>query len=73
MAKIPVTTPIKEEKGKDDSLVVHVKGEQGIVNVAIDTGSQIPVVRADVVEGQSVDNRGTIQIMSAFWSMTEGD
>ncbi|GFU57520.1 retrovirus-related Pol polyprotein from transposon opus [Trichonephila clavipes] len=32
----------------------------------IDTGAQISVVRADVVEGQSVDSGGTIQIMSAF-------
>ncbi|GFV56236.1 hypothetical protein TNCV_3266431 [Trichonephila clavipes] len=67
-ATIPVTTPIKEEKGMDDLRVVHVKvkGEQGILNVAIDTGAQIPVVTADVVEGQSVDNKGTIQITSAF-------
>ncbi|GFW10088.1 hypothetical protein TNCV_4208511 [Trichonephila clavipes] len=68
-ATIPVTTPIKEEKGMDDLRVVHVKvkGEQGILNAAIDTGAQIPVVTADVVEGQSVDNKGTIQITSAFW------
>ncbi|GFY71900.1 hypothetical protein TNIN_18801 [Trichonephila inaurata madagascariensis] len=64
---IPVTTPIKEERGIDDSRVVHVKGEQGIVNAAVDTGDQVPAVRADVVEEQSVDNRGTIQITSAVW------
>ncbi|GFS53815.1 retrovirus-related Pol polyprotein from transposon opus [Trichonephila clavipes] len=67
-ATIPVTTPIKEEKGMDDLRVVHVKvkGEQGILNAAIDTGAQIPVVTADVIEGQSVDSGGTIRIMSAF-------
>ncbi|GFU57548.1 retrovirus-related Pol polyprotein from transposon opus [Trichonephila clavipes] len=65
---IPVTTPINEEKGMDDLRVVYVKvkGEQEIVNDVIDTGAQMPVVRADVVEGQSVDSGGTIQIMSAF-------
>ncbi|GFX46050.1 putative RNA-directed DNA polymerase from transposon X-element [Trichonephila clavipes] len=76
-ATIPVTTPIKEEKGMggDDLRVVHVKvkGEQGILNVAIDTGAQIPVVTADVVEGQSVDNKGTIQITSAFWEHEIGE
>ncbi|GFS85307.1 uncharacterized protein TNCV_75581 [Trichonephila clavipes] len=73
-ATIPVTTPIKEEKGMDDLRVVHVKvkGEQGILNVAIDTGAQIPVVTADV-EGQSVDNKGTIQITSAFWEHEIGE
>ncbi|GFV86187.1 hypothetical protein TNCV_671841 [Trichonephila clavipes] len=67
-ATIPVTTPIKEEKGMDDIRVVHVKvkGEQGILNAAIETGTQIPAVRPDVVEGQSIDNRGSIQITSAF-------
>ncbi|GFS53661.1 hypothetical protein TNCV_730791 [Trichonephila clavipes] len=65
---IPVATSIEEEKGMDDLRVVHVKvkGEQEIVNAVIDTGAQIPVVRADVVEGQSIDNRGSIQITSAF-------
>ncbi|GFV90045.1 hypothetical protein TNCV_73261, partial [Trichonephila clavipes] len=59
----------------DDLRVVHVKvkGEQGILNVAIDTGAQIPVVTADVVEGQSVDNKGTIQITSAFWEHEIGE
>ncbi|GFV81389.1 hypothetical protein TNCV_2033981 [Trichonephila clavipes] len=68
-ATIPVTTSIKEEKVIGDFLrVVHVKvkGEQGILNAAIDTGAQIPVVTADVFEGQSVDNKETIQITSAF-------
>ncbi|GFU78123.1 hypothetical protein TNCV_3665831 [Trichonephila clavipes] len=37
-----------------------------MVNAVMDTGAQMPVVRADVVEGQSVDSGGTIQIMSAF-------
>ncbi|GFT13155.1 hypothetical protein TNCV_4295451 [Trichonephila clavipes] len=61
-ATIPVTTPIKEEKGMDDLRVVHVKvkGEQERVNSVIDTGAQMPVVRADVVAGQSIDSRGSI-------------
>ncbi|GFY12516.1 hypothetical protein TNCV_1799381 [Trichonephila clavipes] len=52
-ATIPVTTPIKEEKGMDDLRVVYVKvkGEQEMVNAVIDTGAQMPVVRPDVVEG----------------------
>ncbi|GFS50659.1 hypothetical protein TNIN_473131 [Trichonephila inaurata madagascariensis] len=66
-ATIPETTPIKEEKEIDELRFVHVKGEQEIVNAAIDTGVQVSVVRADVVEGQSINNRGTIQITSAFW------
>ncbi|GFX77569.1 hypothetical protein TNCV_4026191 [Trichonephila clavipes] len=59
-AMILVTTPIREEKGMDDLRVVHVKvkGEQEMVNAVIDTGAQMPVVRADVVEGQSNNNRG---------------
>ncbi|GFX89450.1 hypothetical protein TNCV_4774811 [Trichonephila clavipes] len=67
-ATIPVTTPIKEEKGMDDLRVVYVKvkGEQEMVNAVIDTGAQMPVVRPDVVEEQSIDNRGSIQITSAF-------
>ncbi|GFW45479.1 hypothetical protein TNCV_3244191 [Trichonephila clavipes] len=37
-ATIPVTTPIKEEKGMDDLRVVYVKvkGEQEMVNAVID-------------------------------------
>ncbi|GFV12928.1 hypothetical protein TNCV_3174631 [Trichonephila clavipes] len=67
-ATIPVTTPIKEEKGMDDLRVVYVKvkGEQEMVNAVIDTGAQMPVVRPDVVEGQSIDNRGSVQVTSAF-------
>ncbi|GFW57477.1 hypothetical protein TNCV_543871 [Trichonephila clavipes] len=74
-ATIPVTTPITEEKGMDDLRVVHVKvkSEKGILNAAIDTGAQIPVVTADVVEGQIVDNKGTIQITSAFWEREIGE
>ncbi|GFX64921.1 hypothetical protein TNCV_450591 [Trichonephila clavipes] len=74
-ATIPVTTPIKEEKGMDDLRVVYVKfkGEQEMVNAVIDTGAQIPVETADVVEGQSVDNKGTIQITSAFWEHEIGE
>ncbi|GFW88928.1 hypothetical protein TNCV_2683621 [Trichonephila clavipes] len=74
-ATIPVTTPIKEEKGMDDLRVVHVKvkGEQEMVNAAIDTGAQMPVVRADVVEGQSIDNRGSIQITFTFGEHEMGE
>ncbi|GFU08786.1 hypothetical protein TNCV_991311 [Trichonephila clavipes] len=74
-ATIPVTTPIKEEKGMDDLRVVHVKvkGEQERVNAVIDTGAQMPVVRADVVEGQSIDSRGSIQITSAFGEHEMGE
>ncbi|GFU20348.1 hypothetical protein TNCV_2770171 [Trichonephila clavipes] len=74
-ATIPVTTPIKEEKGMDDLRVVYVKvkGEQEMVNAVIDTGAQMPVVRPDVVEGQSIDNRGSIQITSAFGEHEMGE
>ncbi|GFV98571.1 hypothetical protein TNCV_1397901 [Trichonephila clavipes] len=59
----------------DDLRVVRikVKGEQGISNAAIETGTQIPAVTEDVVEGQSVDNKGTIQITSAFWEHEIGE
>ncbi|GFV27969.1 hypothetical protein TNCV_132861 [Trichonephila clavipes] len=71
----PVTTPIKEEKGIDDFRVVNVKvkGEQEMVNAVIDTGAQMPAVGADVVEGQSIDNRGSIQTMSAFGEHEMGE
>ncbi|GFY29197.1 hypothetical protein TNCV_4723251 [Trichonephila clavipes] len=74
-ATIPVTTPIKEEKGMDDLSVVpvKVKGEQEMVNAVIDAGAQMPVIRADVVEGQSIDNRGSIQITSAFGKHEMGE
>ncbi|GFY45974.1 hypothetical protein TNIN_378011 [Trichonephila inaurata madagascariensis] len=44
-----------------------------MVNAAIDTGAQMPVVRADIVEGQSIDNRGSIQITSAFGKHKMGE
>ncbi|GFU16209.1 hypothetical protein TNCV_2406041 [Trichonephila clavipes] len=74
-ATIPVTTPIKEEKGMDDLRVVYVKvkGKQEMVNAVIDTGAQMPVVRPDVVEGQSIDNRGPIEITSAFGEHEMGE
>ncbi|GFU71004.1 hypothetical protein TNCV_4487671 [Trichonephila clavipes] len=50
-----------------------VKGEQEMVNAVIDTGAQMPVVRPDVVEGQSIDNRGSIQITSAFGEHEMGE
>ncbi|GFU14211.1 hypothetical protein TNCV_4999471 [Trichonephila clavipes] len=65
----------REEKGMDDLRVVYVKvkGEQEMVNAVIDTGAQMPVVRPDVVEGQSINNRGSIQIMSAFGEHEMGE
>ncbi|GFY33962.1 transposable element Tc1 transposase [Trichonephila clavipes] len=59
----------------DDLRVVYVKvkGEQEMVNAVIDTGAQMPVVRPDVVEGQSIDNRGSIQITSAFGEHEMGE
>ncbi|GFT59751.1 hypothetical protein TNCV_42211 [Trichonephila clavipes] len=71
-AMIPVATPIKEEKEIDNLRVVHVKvkDEQEMVHAAID---KIFVVRADVVKGQSVDNRVTIQITSAFGEHEMGE
>ncbi|GFT65875.1 hypothetical protein TNCV_1791291 [Trichonephila clavipes] len=65
----------REEGNGDDLRIVHVKvkGEQGILNAAIETGTQIPAVTEDVVEGQSVDNKGTIQITSAFWEHEIGE
>ncbi|GFX63553.1 hypothetical protein TNCV_105601 [Trichonephila clavipes] len=44
-----------------------------MVNAVIDTGAQMPVVRPDVVEGQSIDNRGSIQITSAFGEHEMGE
>ncbi|GFX96112.1 hypothetical protein TNCV_2290021 [Trichonephila clavipes] len=74
-ATIPVTTPIKEENGMDDLRVVYVKvkGEQEMANAVMDTGAQMPVVRPDVVEGQSIDNRGSVQITSAFGEHEMGE
>ncbi|GFV64251.1 hypothetical protein TNCV_3000161 [Trichonephila clavipes] len=74
LTTIPVTTPIKEEKGMDDLRVVHVKvrGEQEMVNAVIDTGAQMPVVRPDVGR-TSIDNRGSIQITSAFGEHEMGE
>ncbi|GFU86578.1 hypothetical protein TNCV_4480141 [Trichonephila clavipes] len=72
---IPVTTPIKEENGMDDLRVVYVKvkGEQEMANAVMDTGAQMPVVRPDVVEGQSIDNRGSVQVTSAFGEHEMGE
>ncbi|GFU12180.1 hypothetical protein TNCV_1719561 [Trichonephila clavipes] len=74
-ATIPVTTLSRKKKGMDDLRVVYVKvkGEQEMVNAVIDTGAQMPVVRPDVVEGQSIDNRGSIQITSAFGEHEMGE
>ncbi|GFT08008.1 hypothetical protein TNCV_2589341 [Trichonephila clavipes] len=74
-ATIPATTPIKEENGMDDLRVVYVKvnGEQEMANAVMDTGAQMPVVRPDVVEGQSIDNRGSVQVTSAFGEHEMGE
>ncbi|GFV58173.1 retrovirus-related Pol polyprotein from transposon opus [Trichonephila clavipes] len=63
---IPVYSPAKENEKIDELQFVHIKCGNEILKAVIDTGAQISVVRADVVEGQSVDSGGTIQIMSAF-------
>ncbi|GFY07797.1 uncharacterized protein TNCV_4287331 [Trichonephila clavipes] len=63
---IPVYSPIKEDEKIDELQSVLIKCGNEILKAVIDTGAQISVVRADVVEGQSVDSGGTIQIMSAF-------
>ncbi|GFS53683.1 retrovirus-related Pol polyprotein from transposon 297 [Trichonephila clavipes] len=44
-----------------------------MANAVMDTGAQMPVVRPDVVEGQSIDNRGSIQITSAFGEHEMGE
>ncbi|GFX05660.1 hypothetical protein TNCV_3435641 [Trichonephila clavipes] len=44
-----------------------------MVNAVIDTGAQMPVIRPDVVEGQSINNRGSIQITSAFGEHEMGE
>ncbi|GFS75535.1 uncharacterized protein TNCV_1641201 [Trichonephila clavipes] len=74
-ATIPVTTPIKEENGMDDLRVVYVKvkGEREMVNAVMDTGAQMPVVRPDVVEGQSIDDRGSVHVTSAFGEHEMGE
>ncbi|GFX86593.1 hypothetical protein TNCV_462131 [Trichonephila clavipes] len=74
-ATIPATTPIKEENGMDDLRVVYVKvkGEQEMANAVMDTGTQMPVVRPDVVEGQSIDNRGSVQVTPAFGEHEMGE
>ncbi|GFW18471.1 retrovirus-related Pol polyprotein from transposon opus [Trichonephila clavipes] len=63
---IPVCSPAKEEEKIDELKFVRIKCGNEILKVVIDTGAQIYVVRADVVEGLVVDSGGTIQIMSAF-------
>ncbi|GFW72532.1 hypothetical protein TNCV_3797601 [Trichonephila clavipes] len=75
-ATIPATTPIKEENGMDDlrgCLRQGVKGEQEMANAVMDTGAQMPVVRPDVVEGQSIDNRASVQVTSAFGEHEMGE
>ncbi|GFW36346.1 retrovirus-related Pol polyprotein from transposon opus [Trichonephila clavipes] len=63
---IPVFSPTREDEKIDELKFVRIKYGNEILKAVIDTGAQISVVRADVVEGQSVDSGGTIQIMSAF-------
>ncbi|GFU10534.1 retrovirus-related Pol polyprotein from transposon opus [Trichonephila clavipes] len=56
-ATIPVTTPIKEEKGMDDLRVVYVKvkGEQEMVNAVMDTGAQMPVHEMGEVKDSNME------------------
>ncbi|GFT20832.1 retrovirus-related Pol polyprotein from transposon opus [Trichonephila clavipes] len=63
---IPVYSPTKEDEKIDELQFVHIKCGNEILKAVTNTGVQISMVRADVVEGQSVDSGGTIQIMSAF-------
>ncbi|GFV81891.1 retrovirus-related Pol polyprotein from transposon opus [Trichonephila clavipes] len=63
---IPVYSPTKEDEKIDELKFVRIKCGNEILKAVIDTGAQISVLRADVVEGQSADSGGTIQIMSAF-------
>ncbi|GFT09119.1 retrovirus-related Pol polyprotein from transposon 297 [Trichonephila clavipes] len=63
---IPVYSPTKEDEKIDELKFVRIKCGNEILKAVIDTGAQISVVRADVVEGQSVDSGGTTQILSAF-------
>ncbi|GFW76755.1 CCHC-type domain-containing protein [Trichonephila clavipes] len=63
---IPVYSPTKEDEKIDELQFVRIKCGNEILKAVIDTGALISVVRADVVEGQSVDIGGTIQIMSPF-------
>ncbi|GFS36142.1 hypothetical protein TNIN_17771 [Trichonephila inaurata madagascariensis] len=71
----PITNDIKEEKRMDYLRVVQVKvkGEQEMESAVVDTGAQMPVVRADVFEEQNIDNRGSIQIKSAFREHENGE
>ncbi|GFV03099.1 hypothetical protein TNCV_471581 [Trichonephila clavipes] len=59
----------------DDLRVVYVKvkGEQEMVNAVIDTGAQMPVVRPDVVEGQSINNRGVNSNNVCIWEHEMGE
>ncbi|GFW42915.1 hypothetical protein TNCV_734481 [Trichonephila clavipes] len=73
------TIPVNSYQGRKGNgrfkgcFYVKVKGEQEMVNAVIDTGAQMPVVRPDVVEGQSINNRGSIQITSAFGEHEMGE
>ncbi|GFX29577.1 retrovirus-related Pol polyprotein from transposon opus [Trichonephila clavipes] len=58
---IPVYSSTKEDEKIDELQSVHIKCGNEILKAVIDTGAQISVVRADVVEGQSVDSGGTIK------------
>ncbi|GFV03952.1 hypothetical protein TNCV_915771 [Trichonephila clavipes] len=49
---IPVYSPAKENEKIDELQFVHIKCGNEILKAVIDTGAQISVVRADVVEGQ---------------------
>ncbi|GFY14892.1 retrovirus-related Pol polyprotein from transposon opus [Trichonephila clavipes] len=63
---IPVYSNTKEDEKIDELKFVCIKCGNEILKALIDTGALISVVRADEVEGQSIDSGGTIQIMSAF-------
>ncbi|GFX98511.1 retrovirus-related Pol polyprotein from transposon opus [Trichonephila clavipes] len=63
---IPICSPTREDEKIDELKFVRIKCGNEILKAVIDTGTQISMVRADVVEGKSVDSGGIIQIMSAF-------
>ncbi|GFW21484.1 retrovirus-related Pol polyprotein from transposon opus [Trichonephila clavipes] len=58
---IPVYSLAKEDEKIDELQFVYIKCGNEILKAVINTGAQISMVRADVVEGQSVDSGGTIK------------
>ncbi|GFV89301.1 retrovirus-related Pol polyprotein from transposon opus [Trichonephila clavipes] len=57
---IPVYSPTKEEEKIDELKFIRIKCGNEILKAVINKGAQISVVRADAVEGQSVDSRAAL-------------